>query len=423
MVTAFLIGLFACLIIGFPIFLALIIPSAGFLISGLDLPIMMIPQRVINGMNKYTLLCIPFFILAATVMGKGKLGDKLLSLSRSIVGHVYGGLALTCIGACTIIGAISGAGTAGIITVGPMIVKDMVENGYPRSFALGLITTVSVVAMLIPPSIAFVIYSMVTGTSIARLFLSGVGAGLAFALVFASYAYIYARRHRIPLAKRPSLKELFASIYESLWALGLPVIILGGLYSGLFSPTEAAASSAVYAIVVEMFVYREMSLRDLYNICINTGTTVAMIYILLGAGSLLAYAMTIAKIPLALQVFFGGASYFTVLVIINIAFLIAGCFVGPGSCIVILMPLFLPIAQSVGIDLIHLGAIVVTNVAIGMFTPPFGLDLFVSCGIFKVEFSYLTKCVFPFILLSLLALAIVTYIPPISLWLPGVLMK
>jgi len=161
----------------------------------------------------------------------------------------------------------------------------------------------------------------------------------------------------------------------------------------------------------------------LYNICINTGTTVAMIYILLGAGSLLAYAMTIAKIPLALQVFFGGASYFTVLVIINIAFLIAGCFVGPGSCIVILMPLFLPIAQSVGIDLIHLGVIVVTNVAIGMFTPPFGLDLFVSCGIFKVEFSYLTKCVFPFILLSLLALAIVTYIPPISLWLPGVLMK
>ena len=371
-------------------------------------------------MNKYTLLCIPFFILAATVMGKGKLGDKLLALSRSFIGHIYGGLALTCIGACTIIGAISGAGTAGIITVGPMIVKDMVENGYPKSFALGLITTVSVVAMLIPPSIAFVIYSMVTGTSIARLFLSGIGAGIAFAFVFAAYAYIYARWHKIPLAKRPSLKELFASIYDSLWALGLPVIILGGMYSGLFSPTEAAAASAVYAIVVEMFVYREMNLKDLYNICINTGTTVAMIYVLLGAGSLLAYAMTIAKIPLAFQVLFAGASYFTVLIVINIAFLIAGCFVGPGSCIVILMPLFLPIAQSVGIDLIHLGAIVVTNVAIGMFTPPFGLDLFVSCGIFKVEFSYLSKCVFPFILLSLLALAIVTYIPPISLWLPGI---
>jgi len=423
MVAFFLIGLFFFLIIGFPIFLALIIPSAGFLISGLNLPIMMIPQRVINGMNKYTLLCIPFFILAATVMGKGKLGDKLLALSRSFIGHVYGGLALTCIGACTIIGAISGAGTAGIITVGPMIVKDMVENGYPKSFALGLITTVSVVAMLIPPSIAFVIYSMVTGTSIARLFLSGIGAGLAFAFVFAAYAYIYARWHKIPLAKRPSLKELFASIYDSLWALGLPVIILGGMYSGLFSPTEAAAASAVYAVVVEMFVYREMNLKDLFNICITTGTTVAMIYVLLGAGSLLAYAMTIAKIPLALQGVFAGASYFTVLIVINIAFLIAGCFVGPGSCIVILMPLFLPIAQSVGIDLIHLGAIVVTNVAIGMFTPPFGLDLFVSCGIFKVEFSYLSKCVFPFILLSLLALAIVTYIPPISLWLPGILMK
>jgi C4-dicarboxylate transporter DctM subunit len=423
MVAVFLLGLFACLFVGFPIFLALIIPSTGFLIFGLDLPVMMVPQRVINGMSKYTLLCIPFFILAATVMGKGKLGDKLLVLSRSFIGHIYGGLALTCVGACTIIGAISGAGTAGIITVGPMIVKDMVENGYPKSFALGLITTVSVVAMLIPPSIAFVIYSMVTGTSIARLFLSGIGAGLTFAFVFAAYSYIYAWRKNIPLAKRPSLRELFASIYDSLWALGLPVIILGGMYSGLFSPTEAAAASAIYAIIVEMFVYREMSLKDLYNICINTGTTVAMIYVLLGAGSLLAYAMTIAKIPLALQVFLGGASQFAVLIVINIAFLIAGCFVGPGSCIVILMPLFLPIAQKVGIDLIHLGAIVVTNVAIGMFTPPFGLDLFVSCGVFKVEFSYLSKCVLPFILLSLFALALVTYIPPISMWLPNLLMK
>ena len=244
-----------------------------------------------------------------------------------------------------------------------------------------------------------------------------------FAFVFAAYSYLYAWRKQIPLAKRPSLRELVASIYDSLWALGLPVIILGGMYSGLFSPTEAAAASAVYAIVVEMFVYREMSLKDLYNICIDTGTTVAMIYVLLGAGSLLAYSMTIAKIPLALQAYLGGASQFTVLVVINIAFLIAGCFVGPGSCIVILMPLFLPIAQAMGIDLIHLGAIVVTNVAIGMFTPPFGLDLFVSCGVFKVEFSYLSKCVFPFILLSLLALALVTYIPIISLWLPNALMK
>jgi C4-dicarboxylate transporter, DctM subunit len=299
----------------------------------------------------------------------------------------------------------------------------MIENGYPKPFALGLISTVSVVAMLIPPSIAFVIYSMVTGTSIARLFLSGVGAGLTFASVFAAYSYLYAWRHKIPLAKRPSFRELFASLYDSLWALGLPVIILGGMYSGLFSPTEAAAASAVYAIIVEMFVYREMSLKDLYTICIDTGTTVSMIYVLLGAGSLLAYAMTIAKIPLALQFFFGGASRFTVLIVCNIAFLIAGCFVGPGSCIVILMPLFLPIVQNVGIDLIHMGAIVVTNVAIGMFTPPFGLDLFVSCGVFKVEFSYLAKCVLPFILLSLFALALVTYIPQISLWLPGVLMK
>jgi C4-dicarboxylate transporter DctM subunit len=423
MVAGFLLALFFSLFIGFPIFLALIIPSAGFLVSGLGLPPMMVAQRVINGMSKYTLLCIPFFILAATVMGKGKLGDKLLALSRSLVGHIYGGLALTCIGACTIIGAISGAGTAGIITVGPMIVKDMIENGYPKPFALGLITTVSVVAMLVPPSIAFVIYSMVTGTSIARLFLSGIGAGVTFALVFAGYSYLYARHHRIPLAKRPSLRELVASFYDSLWALGLPVIILGGMYSGLFSPTEAAAASAVYAIGVEMFVYREMGLKELYKTCIDTGTTVAMIYVLLGAGSLLAYSMTIAKIPLALQAYLGGASQFTVLVVINIAFLIAGCFVGPGSCIVILMPLFLPIAQAMGIDLIHLGAIVVTNVAIGMFTPPFGLDLFVSCGVFKVEFSYLSKCVFPFILLSLFALALVTYIPIISLWLPNLLMK
>jgi len=423
MVAVFLASLILFLILGFPIFLSLIIPSAGFLTLGLNLPILMVPQRVISGMSKYTLLCVPFFILAATVMAKGKLGERLLQLSRSFVGHFYGGLALTCIGACTIIGAISGAGTAGIITVGPIVVKDMIENGYSKGFSMGLITSVSVVAMLVPPSIAFVIYAMVTGTSIARLFLSGVGAGLTLAAVFAIYSYLYSRHKKIPLSKRPSLKEMGQSIYHSLWALGLPVLVLGGMYSGLFSPTEAAAVSAVYAIIVEMFIYKDISWKDLFQIAIDTGTTVSMIYVLLGAGSLLAYAMTIAKIPLALQVFFGGASQLTVLMAINAAFLVAGMFVGPGSAIIILMPLFLPIAKIVGIDLIHLGAVVVTNVAIGMFTPPFGLDLFVACGVFREKFTFLARKVVPFILISLLALFLITYIPAISLWLPSLLMK
>lgn len=420
--TIFIITLFACLLLGFPIFISLIMSSSYYLLSNLNLPAWMTVQPVIAGMNKYSLLCIPFFVLAATIMGKGKIGEKLLNLSRCLVGHFYGGIALTGIFTCTLVGAMSGAATAGILIVGPLIYKEMTDNGYGKAFSAGLITSASAVAILIPPSITFVIYAINTNTSIARLFLSGIGAGLLYSAVFGGYSYVYARRRKLPLSKRPTFKEILTSIKDSLWAIGLPVVVLGGIYSGLFSPTEAAGVSAIYAIIVEMFIYKDINLKGLYKAAVASAKTVAIIYILLGAGKMLAYTMTIAKIPDVLMGLLGSTSLYPVLGIINITFLIAGMFVGPGSAIVVLTPLFLPLALRVGINPIHLGTIIITNLAIGMFTAPFGLNLFVACGVLKIEFSALAKAMVPFILLSLITLVVVSLVPALSLWLPHVLM-
>ncbi|MCB2190450.1 MAG: TRAP transporter large permease [Deltaproteobacteria bacterium] len=417
--AAILIG---CLLVGLPIFIALIIPSMGILNFSLDMPAWIVPQRVLAGMNKYTLLCVPFFVLAANVMAEGEIGRRLIGLARCLVGHVYGGMALTGILACTIVGAISGAGAAGIMTVGPLMVKELEQDGYNKRFAVGLITSISDVAMLIPPSIIFIIYALVTNQSIAKLFLAGMGGGLVFASVFVVYSYVYARRHKVALRDRASLRELGASIKESSWALGLPVIILGGIYSGIFSPTEAAGAAAVYAIVIEMVVYKTLNLKGLFNISVKTAGNVAMIYVLLGAGLLLAYAMTLSKLPLVVLQFLGGTSPLAFLVVVNLAFLAIGCFVGPGSAIVILMPLFMPTAQALGVDPMHLAVVVVTNLAIGMDTPPFGIDLFVSSGVLKVEYSFVVRAIVPFMIANFTALIIITLFPFISTWLPSLIM-
>lgn len=414
--------LIASLLVGLPIFIALIIPSVGILNILLDMPAWIISQRFLAGMNKYTLLCVPFFVLAANVMAQGEIGRRLINLARCLIGHVYGGMALTAILACTIVGAISGAGAAGIMTVGPLMLKELEREGYNKKFAVGLITSVSDVAMLIPPSIIFIIYALVTNQSIARLFLAGMGGGLVFAFVFAAYSYIYARRHKVALRERASFKELVVSIKESSWALGLPIIILGGIYSGMFSPTEAAGAAAVYSIVIEMVVYKTIDFKKLFNISVKTAGNVAMIYVLLGAGLLLAYAMTLSKLPLVVMQFLGGTSPLFFLLVVNLAFLAIGCFVGPGSAIVILMPLFMPAAQALGVDPMHLAVVVVTNLALGMDTPPFGIDLFVASGVLGVEFSFVVKSVLPFMIANFTALAIVTLFPIISTWLPNLIM-
>lgn len=413
--------LLVTLVAGIPIFIAMLLPSAYYLVEELGMQGFLIAQSYVGGLNKYTLLCVPFFTLAASIMGRGEIGPRLLKLAKNLVGHMYGGFALATIVTCTIIGAISGASVAGILIIGALVFKEMQANNYGKNFSAGLITSTSAVGMLIPPSICFVIYAMNTNTSVMKLFLAGVGSGLTWGIVFAIYSYIYARIKKIPRTPKPTLKSILVSIKEAGWSLGLPVIIIGGMYSGLFSPTEAAAVSAGYALLVEMLVYKDMKFKDFLEMLADCAKTCATVYILLAAGQVLAYTMTLAKIPQLMSGLLGATSPIVVLLIINLMFLIAGMFMGAGSAIVIIIPMVFTLAMNAGIDPIHLGNIVTTNLAIGMSTPPFGQNLFVSCKVLNMEFTEVVKATMPFILLSLIVLALVTFIPGISLYLPSLL--
>ena len=422
MVTIFIITIFVMLFLGFPIFLSLIISSSWYLSFVVGLPDIMALQRFIGGMNKFSLLAVPFFIVAATVMGQGEIGKRLLHLVQVLLGHLYGGLAITATMTCMIIGAISGAGTAGIVTIGPLIYKDMLKQGYDAKFTGGLITTSSSLAMLIPPSIAGIIYAMTTGVSVARIFIAGLGAGLLFGFVLMVYGYYYSRKTDVPRHERSSLKEIIEALKMSGWALGLPIIILGGIYTGVFSPTEAAGVSAVYAILVELLIYKDITLKEVFDLMVKAGVTVSMLYMVLGAGNLLAYSMSISGLPAMMASSFQGTSFIWIMLFMNLSFLIAGMFVDPASAIIILIPLFLPLARIVGLDLIHLGVISIFNLSLGMLTPPFGLNLFVASNILEIPIGKLIVACVPFIVMGLIVLMLLTFIPEISLFFPRLIM-
>jgi C4-dicarboxylate transporter DctM subunit len=408
--------------LGFPIFLTLVLPSILTLLKffgHLDPAVAV--QRMVVGIDKFSLMAIPFFMYAADVMSEGEIGKRLVNLAKTLVGHFTGGLAMATVLACLIFGAISGAGAAAVVAIGLVVLGPLMQSGYDTDFSVGLILSSSTLAMLIPPSIAYVLYATITGASVGVLFISGLGAGIIFGLAFMIYSFFYAKKQRIPLEKRVTFSEALASIKESVWALGLPAVIIGGIYSGLFTPTEAAAVAAMYAIFVEMVIYKSINFKKLYEISVHSGKTIAMLMILIAAGSVLSWVMTAAQIPQAMVNLLGGSSKTVVLLVVNIIFLIAGMLIDPNSAIIVLTPLVYPVSQAVGIDAVHLATIMVLNLAIGMLTPPFGLNIFVATGVFKIPYEKIVKGLMPFIAISLVVLLIITYVPATALWLPRIL--
>lgn len=418
-----MIMLFAMLGLGFPIFMTLIVPSTVTLLQFFNtIDPMVVAQRMVTGINKFSLMAIPFFMYCADVMSEGEIGKKLIKLTKTLVGHLPGGLAMATVLACLIFGAISGAGSAAVIAIGALVYGPLIESKYGEKFSLGVILSSSTLAMLIPPSIAYVLYATITGDSIGVLFLSGLEAGVIFGLAFMVYSYFYAKKHKVPLQPKATPKEIVAAFKEAFWALGLPAVIIFGIYGGLFTPTEAAAVAAMYSIIVEMLIYKSIDLKKLYKISVNSGKTIAMLMILIAAGSVLSWVMTAAQIPQQLASALGGSSKFMVLLIVNIIFLIAGMLIDPNSAIVVLTPLVYPISQAVGIDSVHLATVIVSNLAIGMLTPPFGLNIFVATAVFKTPYDRIVPGLIPFIILSLIILLFVTYVPAASLLLPKVLL-
>ncbi|MFP7299265.1 TRAP transporter large permease [Neobacillus niacini] len=408
------------LMIGVPVFLAILIPS--FLVLNMYFPQMqadILLQQMVGGINSFSILSIPFFILAADIISQGQIGKKLVNLANTLVGHITGGLAIATIVTCLFFGAISGAGSAAVVAIGGIVYPVLVEKGYKKGFIIGLILASSSLAMLIPPSIAMILYSTVAPqASVGDLFAGGIILGTLTGFAFMVYSYIYAKKHNIPKEKFVGYKNIGKAFHEAGWALGLPIVILSGIYLGLTTITEAAAIAVAYAIFVEMIVYKGTKLKDLWEVTSKSGLVITMLLVLIAAGKAISYVMTIAGLPAIITDLFGDFSAIIVLAIITVIFLIAGMFIDPNSAVIILVPLITPVAFALGIDPVHLGLIITLNLTIGMITPPFGLNIFIAQGAFKIPYAQIIPGLIPFIIISIAVLLLVTYVPDLIMWFP-----
>lgn len=408
------------LLISAPVFIAILAPTLlTFELFGPPVPPMALAQQMMQGINKFSLLAIPLFMFSADIISRGEIGKRLLRLVEATVGHLTGGVAITTAITCALFGAVSGIGQAAIVSIGPIIYPALVRQGYSRGFAAGLILSASTLAMLVPPSVAMILYSLATTSSVGGVFLAGLSAGIVLMLLLTIYCYLYARFRGVGRQPRASWPERWLCLKRAGWSLGLPAIIFGGIYAGTFTPTEAASGACVYALFVEMIVYRKLGWRALYDVTAKSAIVIASLLILLTAGSAMAYFLTLQAVPQAVAELMGGAEAGGVLLSINLVFLITGMFVDPNSAIIVLTPLFYPLATALAVDPLHLGATIVMNVAIGMITPPFGINLFVGVATFKLPYVEVAKSLLPFIGIALLALALITYVPVLSTWLPA----
>lgn len=417
--TAILIGaVFLALGLGVPIFIALALPSAFVIMSDPMIDNVAIAQRMFFSLDRFPLMAIPYFMFCAEIMNRGLIGKKLVNLCRAFCGHLPGGMAIATVVACLIFGAISGAGAAALVAFGALMFTMMKEGNYTEDFSIGLISASSTLAMLIPPSIAYVVFATITGDSIATLFVSGLGAGILFGVALIMYSVVYAIKKKLPTLEKATWRERWKTLKDSIISLNLIVIILGGIYGGVLTVTEAAGIAAFYAIVVECFIYRELKLKDMFKVAVDAGKMIAMLMILIAAGSVLSWILTIYRVPQQVVSLLGDVSGIAVLLIINVIFLVAGMFMDPTSAKIILVPLLYPAAMAVGINPIHMATIIVINLAIGMLSPPFGLNLFVGATVFKKSYSEIVGGVLPFVAISILVLLTFTFIPELSTWLP-----
>lgn len=421
---AVLFGLFFLMLFAnIPVFMALTTSSAVVLDMFTNLAPEMVLQRMFAGVNKFSLMAVPYFIFAANVMNRGGLAPRLLDFCNTLVGHKRGGLAYTVVLTCMFLGAVSGSAPATVVAICSIMLPAMVKAGYGRGFSVGLIMAAASVAVIIPPSIGMIIYGTVTNTSIGELFVAGFVPGIVYGAVFMLYSFYYAVKHKIPVQPKATVRQVWNAFKEAGWALGIPAVILGGVYGGFCTPTESAGIAAVYSILVSCFVYKELKFKDLVKVAYESAVGTAQVMIILAGASVFAWVMTRFQVPtiLANSLTEFAETKFMILMVINVILLIAGMFLDAGSIQTIMAPLFLPVALQYGINPVHLGIIMVVNGAIGMFTPPFGLNLFVAAGITKIPLAELSRKVWVWIILSLIALLLITYIPPISMFMPGLL--
>ncbi|MDF1584811.1 TRAP transporter large permease [Marinimicrococcus flavescens] len=412
------------LVLGFEMLMVMGLPSvlARFFYYP-AMPDMVVAQKLLGGVNVSTLLAIPFFIFAAEIMAQGSIAARLMALVKRSIGHVTGGLGHTTVASCMAFGAVCGSAPATVAALGRLLHPEMVRAGYREKFSLGLIASSAECALLIPPSITLIVYGWLTGTSVAALFAGGLAVGVVLGLAFSAYVVFETRRSGAAAAPPSSRGERLEALRAGLLALGMPVLILGGIYSGTFTPTEAAAVSVLYALSIEMLVYRSMGLRKLVAVAESSAVTIAAVFILLAVGALLSYFITLARVPDMLGAFIAGQDigWIGFLLIVNVVLLVAGMFIDPNSILLVMVPTLYPVALSLGIDPVHFGLVVCLNICIGMITPPFGLDLFVASSTLERPVETVIAGIWPFVAANIVVLAVISYVPAISLALPRLL--
>jgi C4-dicarboxylate transporter DctM subunit len=419
--AALFVMLFSFMLLGMPIAVALGLSSVlTILFFGQD-SLASLSLKLFETSEHFTLLAIPYFILAGAFMTTGGVARRMIRFAIACIGHLRGGLAMASVLACMLFAAVSGSSPATVVAVGSIVIAGMMRAGYTQDFAAGVICNAGTLGILIPPSIVMVVYAAATETSVGKLFMAGVIPGIVLGLMLMVAIYVRARMIDLPRQPRATLREVLVAGRDSLWGLLLLVIILGGIYGGVFTPTEAAGVSAVYAFFVAVFVYRDIGIKQVPKVLVDAARVTVMLMFIIANALLFAHVLTTERIPqvIAEHIVAMGMAPWQFLIVVNVLLLVAGNFMEPTGIILILAPILFPIATHLGIDPIHLGIIMVVNLEIGMVTPPVGLNLFVTSGITGMSIMQVVRAALPWLSVLLLFLVLVTYVPQLSIWLPG----
>ena len=413
----------ALMVTGMPVSIALGLTVLSFLFGFTDVPLESVALKLFTGIEKFEIMAIPFFILAGNFLTHGGVARRMINFATAMVGHWHGGLGLGGVVACALFAAVSGSSPATVVAIGSILLPAMAKAGFPKRFGAGVIATSGALGILIPPSIVMVMYAVATNTSVGALFMAGVVPGLLLAMVLGGVTWWRARKNNYPRLPKASWGERWVAFRKSFWGLFLIVVVMGGIYSGIFTPTEAAAMSAVYAFIVAVFVYKDMGLKDVSRVLLSSANMSAMLRYIITNAALFSFIMTNENIPQAMADWMlgNGLGVISFLLAVNVILLLAGNFMEPSSIMLIFAPILFPIAMQLGIDPIHLGILMVVNMEVGMCHPPVGLNLYVASGITKMGITELTVAVWPWLLSMLGFLVLVTYWPNLSLWLPRTL--
>jgi len=415
--------LLALMLTGMPISISLGLTVLTFLFTMTQVPLESVALKLFSGIEKFEIMAIPFFILAGNFLTHGGVAKRMLNFATAMVGHWYGGLALAGVVACALFAAVSGSSPATVVAIGSILIPGMVKAGFPLSFGAGVVATSGALGILIPPSIVMVMYSIATNTSVGALFMAGVIPGIVMASMLGGVTWYRAKKFNYPRQPKASWGERIRTFRKAFWGLMLIIVVMGGIYSGTFTPTEAAAMSAVYSFFVAVFIYRDLGLKDVPKVLLNSANMSAMLLYIITNAVMFSFILANENIPQQLTDWLTtqGLGEIAFLLAVNIILLMAGNFMEPSSIMLIFAPIVFPVAMKLGIDPVHLGVLMVVNMEVGMCHPPVGLNLYVASGLTKMGITDLTVAVWPWLLTMLVFLFWVTYWPTMSLWLPKTL--